>query len=123
MNINEWYETDGDCLQHCKDLGDRCYHFIEAVWLDSDNGNEYAIVESVVDLKDFSLNDIECAVSSYYGSIAEMEQSYNMPFGQLDQLIAECYFEESCIGDSNSLGGTYTWDEAKEVIKRFMEEH
>ena len=126
VNVNGWSQSDDDCMQYRKYRGERVYSFIQAVWLDSYEKpeGEYAVVTMDIDLKEFSLGDIELAICSYYpGGIKEMERNYTEPLGKLDSLIAECYFEEHSIQDCYSLGGTYTWQEAEEKIREYIETH
>ena len=123
-----WYVIDTDCWQYCRNKGDRKYEFIQLVWLDTVQGDSgypdkrYAVVTDEIDLKNFFLHELEQAVAEYYDDLAGMEQQYQLPIGQLDQLIAECYFESNCLTDSCSIGGVFTEEEAKrEILLRITE--
>lgn len=126
---NGWFMVDDDCLQCCKNLDSRCYSFIQAVWLDTtpeDKGypdKTYAICQDTIDLKNFFLRDLELAIAGFYDGLSDLEEKYQEPIGQLDQIIAECYFENNCLDDSCSIGGVYTWAEAEEIIQKWINEH
>lgn len=46
---NGFVVTDNDCMQCGKDLGDRRFLFIQAIWMDGEN--EYCVVANAEDLK------------------------------------------------------------------------
>ena len=74
---NGFVVTDNDCMQCSKDLGDRRFLFIQAIWMDGEN--EYCVVANAEDLKEMSLDDIEMAICGYYDSVNAMEESYKLP--------------------------------------------
>ena len=115
---NGFVVTDDDCMQCRKDLGDREFLFIQAIWMNGDN--EYCVVANTEDLKEMSLNDIEIAVSGYYGNIKAMEESYKLPLGQLDELVAECSFENHPYCDWEYKSGIVTKERAEEIIQKFI---
>ena len=94
---NGFVVTDNDCMQCRKDLGERKFLFIQEIWMDGDN--EYCVVANTEDLKEMSFNDIELAICGFYDSIKAMEESYKLPLGQLDELVAECSFIHIVIGN------------------------
>lgn len=110
--------TDSDCMQCRKELGNRKYLFIQAIWLDSDN--EYCVVANIEDLKEMSLNDIEIAICGYYDSIEDMEKKCNEPLGKLDWLISECAFEGHPYCDWEYQSEIVTWERAEEIIQEFI---
>ena len=61
---NGFVVTDVDCMQCRKDLGNRGFLFIQSIWLGE--GDAYAVVANIEDLKEMSLKDIKTAVSEYY---------------------------------------------------------
>lgn len=127
MDINGFFETDGDCMQHCKKVDDKCYHFVQVELLDSsDDGNDvYAICAGLIDLSRYTREDYEKAIYGFYESIEAMEKSYGLALGdeKLDQLIAECEFENTCLNGAYSIGGVYSWNEAEKKIKEYMQKY
>ena len=114
---NGFVETDSDCMQCRKDLGNREFLFIQVIR--SDEEGKYIVVADREDLKEMSLNDIKTAVSGYYDGILGMEQSYNLPLGQLDDIIAECSFENRGIW-SKYESEEVTWVRAENIIQYFI---
>lgn len=111
--------TDNDCMQCRKDLGDRKFLFVQAIWMDENN--EYCVVVNTEDLKEMSLDDIKMAVSGYYNSIKAMEDSYDLPLDQLDELVAECSFENHPYCDWEYESEIVTWERAEEIIQKFID--
>lgn len=116
---NDFVITDDDCMQCRKDIGDRKFLFIQAIWMDGDN--EYCVISHTEDLKEMSLDDIEMAVSSYYKDIKAMEESYELPLGQLDEIVAECFFESHPYCDWDYKSGIVTEKRAEEIIQKFID--
>ena len=114
---NGFVVTDNDCMQCRKDLGDRRFLFIQAILMDGDN--EYCVVANAEDLKEMSFDDIELAICGFHDSIKAMEESYELPLGQLDELVAECSFENHTYCDWES--ETVTWERAEEIIQKFID--
>lgn len=116
---NGFVITDDDCMQCRKDLGDRKFLFVQAIWMDEDN--EYCVVVNTEDLKEMSLDDIKMAVSGYYDSIKAMEDSYDLPLGQLDELVAECSFENHPYCDWEYKSEIVTKERAEEIIQKLID--
>lgn len=114
---NGFVVTDVDCMQCRKDLGNRRFLFIQSIWLGE--GDAYAVVANIEDLKEMSIKDIKTAVSEYYDGILGMEEVYNLPLGQLDDIVAECSFENRgiwCKHESEAV----TWTKAENIIQCFI---
>lgn len=116
---NGFVITDDDCMQCRKDLGDRKFLFVQVIWMDGDN--EYCVVVNTEDLKEMSLDDIKMAVSGYYDSIKAMEDSYDLPLGQLDELVAECSFENHPYCDWEYKSEIVTKERAEEIIQKLID--
>ena len=116
---NGFVVTDDDCMQCRKDLGERKFLFIQAILMDGDN--EYCVVDGAEDLKEMSLDDIEMAICSYYDSVNSMEESYELPLGQLDELVAECSFENHPYCDWEYRSEIVTKERAEEIIQKFID--
>lgn len=84
-----------------------------------DGDNEYCVVANVEDLKEMSLGDIEMAICGFYDTIKAMEESYKLPLGQLDDLIAECSFENHTYCDYES--EIVTLERSEEIIQKFID--
>ena len=109
--------TDNDCMQCRKSLGNRRYFFIQVVELDE---YKYRVVANIEDLTKMSLNDIERAISGYYDDIPAMEESYGIPLGQLDDIIAECSFENRPYDTYDHKSEILTLERAEETIQDFI---
>lgn len=116
---NGFVITDDDCMQCRKNLGNRKFLFIQVIWMDGDD--EYCVVANTEDLKEMSLEDIEMAVSGYYDNIKAMEESYKLPLGQLDELVAECSFEDHPYCDWEYKSEFVTQERAEEIIQKFID--
>ena len=132
MNINGWYETDDSCMQHCKEMGDRVYQFVQIIWMDTTRGDQHAenacdesdnyiVVADTIDMKEYTEEDIEDAICGFYPSIKAMEENYEMPVKELDQVIAECAFE-------NQWGYEYESEivslkDAKKIVEEYLINH
>ena len=116
---NGFVVTDDDCIQCRKDLGERKFLFIQAIWMDGEN--EYCVVANTEDLKEMSFNDIELAICGFYDSIKAMEESYELPLGQLDEVVAECSFENHPYCDWEHKSETVTLEEAEKIIQHFID--
>ncbi len=116
---NGFVITDDDCMQCRKDLGNREFLFVQAIWIDGDN--EYCVVVNTEDLKEMSLDDIKMAVSGYYDNIKAMEDSYDLPLGQLDELVAECSFENHPYCDWEYKSEIVTKERAEEIIQKLID--
>lgn len=116
---NGFVITDDDCMQCRKNLGDRKFLFVQAIWMNGDN--EYCVVVNTEDLKEMSLDDIKMVISGYYDSIKAMEDSYDLPLGQLDELVAECSFENHPYCDWEYKSEIVTKERAEEIIQKFID--
>ena len=116
---NGFVATDDDCMQCRKNLGGRKFLFIQAIWMDGDN--EYCVVANAEDLTEMSLDDIEIAICGFYDSIKAMEESYKLPLGQLDDLVAECAFENHPYCDWEYKSEIVTKERAGEIIRKFID--
>lgn len=122
MNNNEWFCTDGDCMQYCRDNGNSTYDFVEIVWLDTVEGDkgypdkEYTVKSAYIDLSDYTDDEKEIAASSYYDSL---ESLYSIYGDESEQIIAECIFEEMTEGSATTYG-MMTKEEAEQFVKNFI---
>lgn len=124
---NGWYCTDNDCMQYCRSLGNRRYEFVQVIWLDTcgndkrakNDSDNYVVVTDSIDMNDYDEEDIEMAICGYYQNIKEMEESYGLPLGELDDIVAECFFENmSFITDCHS--DIVSWNDAEDIIQDFI---
>ena len=104
-------------MQCRKDLGNREFLFIQVI--SSDEEGKYFVVADKEDLKEMSLNDIKTAVSGYYDGILGMEQTYNLPLGQLDDIVAKCSFESRRFWHKHE-SEAVTWTRAENIIQCFI---
>lgn len=124
--LGGWICTDNDSLQHLRKNDDGTYNCIEIVWLDTCEGDEgypdkeYVVKTALIDLNDYTEEDMEIAISGYYpdSTLSELKEEWG---DSLDQLIVECIFEEMTEG-SASVHGMMTRAEAENFIKKYIEE-
>lgn len=123
--MGEWFCTDTDSLQYCKEHGNEKYSFVEIVWLDTVEGDpgypdkEYTVKSAYVDLDDYNTHDRECAICGYYDSLDAVYTEYE---DAAEQIIAECIFEEMTDGSATTYG-MMTREEAETFVKKYIEEH
>lgn len=73
--MGEWFCTDTDSLQYCKEHERGRYSFVEIVWLDTVEGDsgypdkEYTVKSAYIDLTDYNMSEKEIAISGYYDSL------------------------------------------------------
>lgn len=122
--MGEWFCTDSDCMQHCKEHGNEKFSFVEIVWLDTTRGNEgypdkeYTVKSAYIDLNDYDKKERENAVSGYYPSLDAVYVEYG---DEAEQIIAECIFEEMTDGSATTYG-MMTREEAEEFVKNYIKE-
>ena len=127
---NGWFCTDPDCMQHCKKINDTEFKFIHAVWLDTchddpkaenrkNESDNYAVCADYIDIELYSEKDIECALAPYGYDIEFVKDAYGE---DMNQIIAECLFEENCLYDSSSISGVVSWNDAEKTIQNYIDE-
>ena len=123
--MGEWFCTDPDSFQYCKEHGNRRYSFVEIVWLDTVEGDlgypdkEYTVKSAYIDLDDYNMAEKEIAISGYYDSLDAMYTEYE---DAAEQIIAECIFEEMTEGSATTYG-MMTKEEAEDLVRKYMEIH
>lgn len=85
---SEYICTDPDCAQYVWKMSDGRYSCIEYRELP----NSYVVCHAVVDLQDYSLDEICTYCSGYYSSLEQMVRTYG--FRGALQVMAECIFEQ-----------------------------
>lgn len=124
-NVGSWFLTDPDCAQYCRKLSPTKYEFTQIVWLDTteDIDKEYVVTHDVEELADYNIDELECAVSSYYKSLADMADAYGkyMRLEDYLQLIAECAFENESY--DISISDIMTWDDCVMFQHQYMLNH
>ena len=123
--MREWFCTDTDSFQHCKEHGNGKYNFVEIVWLDTVEGDsgypdkEYTVKSAYIDLTDYNMSEKEIAISGYYDSLDAVYAEYE---DAAEQIISECIFEEMTDGSATTYG-MMTKEEAENFVKKYIEEH
>lgn len=123
--MGEWFCTDTDSFQHCKEHGNRKYSFVETVWLDTVEGDpgypdkEYTVKSAYIDLDDYSEKEREIAICGYYESLDVVYAEYQ---DAAEQIIAECIFEEMTDRSATTYG-MMTKEEAETFVKKYIKEH
>lgn len=117
-NSFTWICTDSDCSQYCRKLRKRKYQFVEILsfgYVESDT--MYTVKSAFIDLNDYTKEEVEKIISSYYGSLEALYNYYSDE--DAEEIIAECIFEEMNDG-SETTHGMMTRNEAEKFIKRYI---
>lgn len=126
---NGWFCTDPDCMQYCQKISETEFRFIQAVWLDTcgddpraknakDESDNYAVCADYIDFDLYSDNDIECSLASYGYTLESAEEIYG---NCVNQIIAECLFEDNCLYNSSSISDVVSWDDAEKIIQNYID--
>lgn len=129
---HDFFVTDNDCMQCCKELGKQEWLFIQALpigpppdyeeELSGEENQEYMVVADTVDVSGMTRDDIETAIYGFYASISEMEELYEANISELMQLVAECLFEN--VHDWTGYeyaSGPMLWNQAEQTIQGFID--
>ena len=117
-----WYETDSDCHQHMRHNG-TVYEMIQCVWLDmteedrAEGRHEYCVVRLSMDLNDCSDEEKESYLSAYDYTLQGITEEYG---DEADSIIAECILEEDILCDSCVIAEADSFEEAKDIILKYM---
>ena len=85
--------TDSDCAQYAERISDTQYSYIEY----RECFGEYIVCHAVIDLTDYSLDEIVEYCSTYYNSLEQIVADYG--FRKSLRIIAECIFEQLTFDD------------------------
>jgi len=85
--INGWVCTDPDCFQYQKALSETMFNMVQAFEL-PDIG--FVVVRGIIDLEDYTKQEISDYVTAYYDSVKHLEIEYG---ANSNGIIAECIFE------------------------------
>lgn len=124
---NGWFATDD--MQYCKKIDENNYRFVEAIWLDTcgddpraengkDEDDNYVVCSDWIDLEMYDEEDIECAISSYQYTMESLKEIYG---DCVNQIIAECLFEQNSIRDGNCITGVVSMEDAKKEIQAHID--
>lgn len=89
--VDKWICTDPDMAQYCYKVDDFTWSYIEARPYGID-GKGRVVSHAVVDIRDYTLDELWAYCSSYYGSYEEMVSQYG--FREALHIMAECVFEQ-----------------------------
>lgn len=117
-----------DDMQYRRYEGNREYLFIEAIEDASYDGTEipedvdaYAVFSGIIRLDDYSQEEIENILLTYYPSYADFLEYYRgCEKEEIDGLIAEMIFETEMM--DNTFHGHFTEDAADTFMQHWMDE-
>lgn len=127
-----WFCTDNDCMQYCKEINNKEYQFIQAFWVDicgdnkraknaKDECDNYVVCAGYIDLDDYSKEDMDCVANRYgYSGLDGIEEIYGE---EANRIIAECLFEDEYLYDSGCISDVISWDDARRVVDNYIEEN
>lgn len=120
----EWICTDPDSLQHSKQLNDHTWSYIETrnTPEETERGVDYfpVVVHAVIDLHDYTLDEIWDVCSGYYQSFEEMVEQYG--FREALHIVAECIFEQMRFDEMEFCAKQNGIEEAEKFIRDWMKE-
>lgn len=85
--------TDPDCAQYVTKISDTKYSFIEYREL----SETYVVCHAVIELSDYTLDEICTYCAPYYNSLEQMVADYG--FRETLRIMAECIFEQLSFDD------------------------
>lgn len=99
---NGWCSIDKESMAYFKELGNRTFKFIKAIWLDTvegdtrsvngkDKTDNYVVVADTININNLSQNDIDCAISGHYDTLDDVKVIYGEA---TDEIVAEYYFDD-----------------------------
>lgn len=122
--MNNWICTDPDSLQHSKQINDHTWSYIESRNIPENtvHGVDYfpVVVHTVVDLHDYTLDEIWDVCSGYYNSFEEMVEQYG--FREALHIMAECIFEQMRFDEMEFCAKQNDFEEAEQFIQDWMKE-
>lgn len=117
--MSAWFCTDPDTHQYCKPVNDHSWWFCELRhdFRETDQGvvTIPVVCFSVIDLHDYSLNDIWEICSGYYESFEQMVETYG--FREALRIMAECIFEQTSFYELS----TFRFDTDENAIQMIQE--
>lgn len=119
--MNKWVCTDTDTLQYCKKVDDYSWSYIEArtALSQEDVYREIVVVcHAVVDIRDYTLNDLWQYCSGYYNSFEQMVQQYG--FREAIRIMTECVFEQLSFDDMEFNIEQSDFGEANNFIHKYI---
>lgn len=113
-----WIKTDD--LQYCTQLEPKRFYLLGVNRLTGEhfpNGENFVCYRDEVNLNDYTVEEIQSCIKSYYKSLDEVYQTYQE---KGDQIIAECMFEERMWMDCDDSFNVDTVEEAQEQLERWV---
>lgn len=110
--------SDPDCSQYYRKVNDFVYAFIEIRELPL---NGYAVCHSVVDIRDYSLDEMWDYCSGYYTSYEWMVAAYGLR--ESLHIMAECVFEQLNFDEMEFNAVQNSIEEADAFVRSWIEKH
>ena len=114
--VRQWFLTDDEFAQHCIKIDDFTFGFVE---IREAAGNSFSLCHAVIDLRDYTRDELEMYTSGFYESLDEIVETYGAKNAR--QIIAECVFEETGAFLMDYCVNFESWDEAFEKLPKYLE--
>jgi len=112
--MSKWICTDSDSAQYHLQIDDLKWAYVEV----REIHNGWAVCHAVVDLRDFTLDELWDYCSTYYNSYEQMVSCYG--FREALQIMAECVFEQLSFDEMEFNIEKKTLAEAEKFIRYWM---
>lgn len=119
MNKELYVCTDPDCAQYCRRINDYVFLYIQASEVAS--GQSYAVHSAVVDLREYTLDELWSYCSGYYDSFEQMVEQYG--FRDALNVMAECVFEQLPFYEMEFVAEKQSFEAATAYIYEWIEKH
>lgn len=107
--------TDPDCAQYAAKFSDTRYGYIECrQW-----GDKYIVCHAVVDLRDYSMDEVNEYCASYYDSLEKTIYDYGLRDAL--RVMTECIFEQIPLSQMEFTAERPTEEAAREFIHEWVQ--
>ena len=117
--VGKWICSDPDCSQNYKRVCDTVYSFIEVRSYQAEK-EACVVCQAVVDLRNYTVNELRELCSSYYPTLEEIVTCYGID--EALHIIAECIFEQLPLYEIEIIKSFDSYDVASQYVSKLLEE-